>query len=121
MARAIGVDRKHVAIHHRHQIDHDIGAGHRRGDARRVGDIGADDVDLADPAERLKEEGRLGIALGNAHPDAALKQQFAHITTDESAAAKDGDEARRAGGRGGDHGLAPSVGPRPLTSRAAPF
>jgi hypothetical protein len=48
------------------QIDHRVGAGGGGGERGGIGDVGADELDLAQAAERLQEEGALRLALGPA-------------------------------------------------------
>ena len=91
------------------QVDHRDGALDRRarGSPGAV-EVGADEGDLADLAQRLEEPGAARVALGDAQANAGFQQHLADVAADEAAAAEDGDEARG----GVDHGgrsLAPSL------------
>ena len=72
------------------------------------GQIGGDEGDLADPAQRLEEPGAARIALGDAQADPGLEQDFADVAADETAAAEDGDQAWGWVDHGG-RSLAPSL------------
>ena len=61
-----------VAAQDSDQIDHRAGAGDRALDTGAVADVGRDELELADPAERLKEVGVPRLALGPSAPLARL-------------------------------------------------
>src|SRR5436853_4942501 len=66
------------------------------------GDVGPDEAELADLAERLDDIGLPRIALRNPDARAAFEEGFADVAADESAAAEDRYKLVRSL----DHGLA---------------
>ena len=70
------------------EIDHGVSALHGRRDGPGVAHIGLDGHDLADPAERLQEEGEIGPPAGHAHAPAAIGELAHDMAADEAGAAE---------------------------------
>ena len=86
------MDRLHLAAEHADEVDDRAGVLDRTPDAGSVGDVRLDETELADLAERLDEISVARITRGDAHPHAALQQEFADVAADEAVAAEDRDQ-----------------------------
>ena len=85
-----------MALEHADEVDDRGRSIDRAGDAVGVVDVGADEAQLADLAQRLDEVSEARLARRDAHPDAAFHQRLADIAADESAAAEHRDQFFRA-------------------------
>ncbi len=87
-ARAVDMDRLHLAAHHADQIDDRIGPLDRARHRVRPGDVGRHELGLAQSALRAQEIGLARIALR--HPDARARlHQFACDIAAQKAPAAD--------------------------------
>ena len=77
VARAVDMDAVEIALEDADQVDDRVARPGRRRRPRLVGEVGADELDLAEPAERLQEEGAARLALGDADPAPALNSAWA--------------------------------------------
>src|SRR5687768_11705109 len=90
---AVHMEALEVALQDSDQVDHRACAGDGALDARALANIGGNELELADPAERLEEVGAAGIALGDTDAPPALDQVLDDIAANEAAPTEDGDEA----------------------------
>src|SRR6185436_18172233 len=91
-AGAGDMDPVEIALEDAHQIDHPVGAVGDGGERRWVAEIGADELGLAEPAQRLQEISATGLALGDADAKAGAEQRLGDVAADKAAAAEQGDE-----------------------------
>ena len=104
VARALDMDFVKRPLEDADQVDRGIGPGERGGDGGLVGHVGADELDLAEPAQRLEEPGAPGVAPGDADAHAGLQQRLGDVAAEKAAAAEQSDE---------QIGLGRHVGPLP--------
>jgi hypothetical protein len=70
------------------EVDRRVGPLHCGGDRGPVGDVGADELDLAEPAERLQIESAARLAFGGTDPDAGLEQRLGDVAAEKAAGAE---------------------------------
>ena len=75
-----------------HQVDHDVGAAHRRRHRFGVPDIGLHRMDLADPAERLQVAGEVRPPHRDADAVVAAGQRPDQMAAEEAGTAKHRDQ-----------------------------
>jgi hypothetical protein len=90
MARAIDMDRVHLPTEYTAQVDDRGRTMNCSANAFRIGDVGPDEAELPDLAERLDDIGLARIALRDPDTNAGFHQEFANVTADESTTAEDG-------------------------------
>lgn len=73
------------------QVDDDRAVANRRLDGGRMTKIGLDRVNLADAAERLQLEGKVGAAHGGADAIAVPRKRPHHVAADKTGSAEDRD------------------------------
>ena len=83
---ALRLDPLEITRQHADQIHHHVRAAHRMRDRLGLGDVGADELRLAEPAERLEEERLSRIALRDADARTRRQQRLRDIAADEPAA-----------------------------------
>lgn len=77
-----------------HEVHHHVGALHRPDDRVGIAQVRLHGDDLPDLAQRLKEEGEVRAADGDAHAIAALGERPHHVASEEAGSAEDGDQLR---------------------------
>ena len=100
VAGAVHMHGLERALEDADQIDHRVRALDGGGDGGLVGDVGADELDLAEPAERLQIPGPARVALGGADADAGLQQRLGDVAAEKAAGAEHGHEDVRLGRHG---------------------
>ncbi len=88
VARALDMDKVHLAGEDADQIDHRVTAGDSAADGIGLGDVGRDKLGLAEAAQWLHKKGALGVAPDDPHPHAALQQRLRDIAPQEPATAE---------------------------------
>ena len=71
IGRAGDMEPVEIALEDPDEIDHRLGPGHRAADLVALADVGGDELELPEPAERLEIKGAARIAAGDAdarHP-----------------------------------------------------
>ena len=74
------------------QVDHHVGAAHRRLDRVRVAQVRLHGVDLPDAADRLEVKREIRPAHGGAHAVALARQRPHHMAAEKARAAEHRDQ-----------------------------
>ena len=98
LTRAVGLQAREALgsglLEDADEVDHYVRARDRPRDRIRVAQVRLHGDDLPDLSERLKEQGEVGPADGDANAVAALGQSPDHVPSEKAGAAEDRDQLR---------------------------